>query len=44
MAPLNHVPQQITGTNYWTSNNVYLVTGAAFVMSNAVLNIENPAR
>ena len=39
-APLNHVPQQITGTNYWTSNNVYLVTGAAFVMSNAVLNIE----
>lgn len=35
-----NVPQQLVGTNNWSNTNTYLLNGAAFVMSNAVLNIE----
>jgi hypothetical protein len=36
----NNVAQILTGTNYWYRTNIYVLNGASFVMSNAVLNIE----
>ena len=36
----NNVSQILTGTNYWYRTNIYVLNGAAFVMSNSVLNIE----
>ena len=36
----NIVSGQLTGTNNWFANQVYQLNGAAWVMSNAVLNIE----
>ena len=39
-AGTNVVSQILTGTNNWYRTNIYLLNGAAFVMSNAVLNIE----
>src|SRR5580765_4909642 len=39
-ADTNTVAQIMTGTNNWYRTNIYLLNGAAFVMSNAVLNIE----
>ena len=38
--PTNTVPQLLTGTNHWYRTNTYLLNGAVFVLSNAVLNIE----
>jgi hypothetical protein len=35
-----NAPQQLTGTNNWYRTNIYVLNGAVFVMSNAVLNIE----
>lgn len=35
-----NVPQIMTGTNNWYHTNIYTLNGAAFVMSNSVLNIE----
>jgi hypothetical protein len=35
-----NVAQQLTGTNYWYRTNIYMLNGASFVMSNAVLHIE----
>ena len=38
--PTNVVSQILTGTNNWYHTNTYMLNGAVFVMSNAVLNIE----
>ena len=38
--PTNVVSQLLTGTNNWYRTNTYLLNGAVFVLSNAVLNIE----
>lgn len=39
-AATNNVPQILTGTNNWYRTNIYMMNGAVFVLSNAVLNIE----